>query len=284
MCISVVTPSFRSSEWLKLCIASVADQQVDVEHIVQDSCSNDGTQDWLPHDKRVKAFIEKDSGMYDAVNRGLRKTTGDILAYLNCDEQYLPGALQSVIEYFKSHPDVDVAFGDCVITDETGAYMCSRLMQIPTETYIKVKDLPTLSCATFFRRSVIERGFFFDPKWRDIGDADWVVRLLQAKVPMGLLHQFTSVFTDMDANMSLAPNAQQEKQRLRQDAPALAQRFAPAIVVHHRLRRLLGGVYFQKPFDYSIYSKTSPQARVTHRVPKPTAIWKTRVFATDAKN
>ena len=93
---SIVTPSFRNSNWLKLCIASVADQQgVEVEHIVQDSCSDDGTQNWLPNDKRVKAFIEKDSGMYDAVNRGYRRATGDILAYLNCDEEYLPGALKT---------------------------------------------------------------------------------------------------------------------------------------------------------------------------------------------
>jgi glycosyltransferase involved in cell wall biosynthesis len=96
----IITPSLRNSDWLKLCIASVADQQVDAEHIVQDACSDDGTLDWLPHDKRVKAFIEKDSGMYDAVNRGLRKAIGEILAYLNCDEQYLPGALQRVVKIY----------------------------------------------------------------------------------------------------------------------------------------------------------------------------------------
>jgi glycosyltransferase involved in cell wall biosynthesis len=46
---SIITPGFRNSRWLKLCIASVADQQgVEWEHIVQDSCSEDGTQDWLP--------------------------------------------------------------------------------------------------------------------------------------------------------------------------------------------------------------------------------------------
>ena len=73
---SIITPSFRNSHWLKLCIASVADQQgVELEHIVQDSCSDDGTQDWLPHDRRVQAFIEKDGGMYDAVNRGYRRAT-----------------------------------------------------------------------------------------------------------------------------------------------------------------------------------------------------------------
>jgi len=74
---SIVTPSFRSSKWLKLCIASVADQQgVTFEHIVQDSCSDDGTQEWLPHDGRVRAFIEKRQGMYDAVNRGWKRAQG----------------------------------------------------------------------------------------------------------------------------------------------------------------------------------------------------------------
>src|SRR5580700_4635827 len=110
---SIITPSFRNSAWLKLCVASVADQQgVEVEHIVQDSCSDDGTQDWLPHDKRVHAFIEKDSGMYDAINRGLRRARGDILAYLNCDEQYLPGALRDVGEFFATHPGVDIVIAD----------------------------------------------------------------------------------------------------------------------------------------------------------------------------
>ena len=94
--ISIVTPSYRRSAWLKLCIASVADQPVGAEHIVQDAGSDDGTLDWLPRDSRVKVFVEKDQGMYDGVNRGLRRAGGDILAYLNCDEQYLPGALSTV--------------------------------------------------------------------------------------------------------------------------------------------------------------------------------------------
>jgi len=97
---SIITPSYRNSAWLKLCIASVADQQVEVEHIIQDAGSDDGTLDWLLQDKRVRAFVEKDQGMYDGINRGLRRAGGDILAYLNCDEQYLPGALRAVRDFF----------------------------------------------------------------------------------------------------------------------------------------------------------------------------------------
>jgi hypothetical protein len=88
---SIVTPSYRSSSWLRLCIASVSDQHVDLEHIVQDAGSDDGTLDWLLTDKRVRPFVEKDRGMYDALNRGFDRSNGDVLAWLNCDEQYLEG-------------------------------------------------------------------------------------------------------------------------------------------------------------------------------------------------
>src|ERR1700690_2295710 len=121
---SIVTPSFRSSKWLKLCIASVADQEgVDLEHIVQDSCSDDGTQDWLPRDPRVKAFIEKDGGMYEAGNRGYRRATGHILAYLNCDEQYRPGGLKAMHDFFEAHPKIEVALAGSLVTDCDGHYL-----------------------------------------------------------------------------------------------------------------------------------------------------------------
>src|SRR2546429_80118 len=126
MLISIITPSFRNSRWLKLCIGSVADQGVEHEHIVQDSCSEDGTQDWLASDPRVKAFIEKDQGMYDAVNRGLRRAQGEILAYLNCDEQYLPGALSSVVDYFQKNPATEIVFADTVVVGPQGQYICDR--------------------------------------------------------------------------------------------------------------------------------------------------------------
>ena len=77
---SIITPSFRNSDWLKLCIASVADQGVEHEHIVQDAGSDDGTLDWLREDRRVQAFVEKDAGMYDGINRGLRRAGGNDLS------------------------------------------------------------------------------------------------------------------------------------------------------------------------------------------------------------
>lgn len=275
---SIITPSFRSSEWLKLCVASVADQEVELEHIVQDSLSDDGTLDWLINDSRVKAFAEKDAGMYDAVNRGLKRSKGEILAYLNCDEQYLPGTLQAVGEYFDSHSEIDVLFADSLVVDPEGEFVCYRKVQLPVKHHIMVSHLPTFTCSTFFRRKIIDdHGLFFDPKWRVAGDADWVVRLLDARVRMGLLRRFTSSFTDTGDNLALSASAVKEKQMMVNSAPLLARKLERVLVLQHRLRRLLGGIYRQEPFEYAIYTKVSPDRRVLRRVTNPTFVWKSRL-------
>jgi glycosyltransferase involved in cell wall biosynthesis len=268
---SIITPSFRNSAWLKLCIASVADQQgVTLEHIVQDSCSDDGTQDWLPRDPRVKAFIEKDQGMYDAVNRGYRRATGDILAYLNCDEQYLPGALKTVAEYFARHPQVEVLLAGSIVTDGDGAYICHRHAMIPTSHQIWFR-FPVLTSSIFIRRKVIaERGIFFDTKWRDLGDFHWVHALMQRNVPMAVSNDFTSVFADTGDNMNLKPNAIREKAETEKMVPGWVKLLKPLWILSHRLRRLGHGHFSLKPTAYAIYTKASPEQRVTVAVPKPT--------------
>jgi glycosyltransferase involved in cell wall biosynthesis len=276
MRVSIITPSFRNSNWLKLCIPSVADQGVGLEHLVQDSCSDDGTQDWLPKDARVKAFIEKDAGMYDAVNRGLRRATGDICAYLNCDEQYLPGALSAVLEFFDHHPGVDVLFADAVIVGPAGEYLCHRKATVPGKYHSWVSgDLAILTCSTFFRRRVIEQQeLFFNPKLKDIGDGDWVMRLLDHEVPMAVLRRFTSAFTETGFNMNTKPNAIREKKELLDSAPAWARTSRSLILWHYRLRKLLAGCYRQKPFRYEIYTESSPSARVSFQAQYPTTRWR----------
>ena len=275
---SVVTPSFRNSNWLKLCIASVADQQgVEVEHIVQDSCSDDGTQDWLPRDPRVKAFVEKDAGMYDAVNRGYRRATGDIFAYLNCDEQYLPGALKTVQGFFEAHPDIEVALAGAIVTDADGKYICQRPALMPHPQHIWFRFI-ALTAAIFIRRRVIhERGIFFDTHWRDLGDVHWVMAVMKNKVPMVVFDHYTSAFAVTGDNMNLKPNAIREKNETNAMTPGWVRMLKPVWIVHHRLRRLAAGHFSLKPTSYSIYTRQSPEKRVRFDVPKPTAIWRNQM-------
>jgi glycosyltransferase involved in cell wall biosynthesis len=270
--LSIVTPSFRNSDWLRLCVASVADQAgVEVEHIVQDAQSDDGTREWLAQDHRVRAYFEKDQGMYDAVNRGWRRSNGEILAYLNCDEQYLPGALAAVAGFFEQHPQIDVLFGDVVMVDAEGRYLYHRKMQTPLKYHTWTYHLSTLSCAMFFRRRVVsEYGELFDPRLRDVGDGEWMVRLLRRGVRMATLGQFTSAFTYTGANMSVGANARRENRELCQSAPFWARQLKPLFIVQHRLRRLAGGMYRQVPFTYEIFTRANVDRRQRFDVGRPT--------------
>jgi glycosyltransferase involved in cell wall biosynthesis len=252
----------------------VADQGVELEHIVQDSCSDDGTQDWLPHDPRVKAYIEKDKGMYDAVNRGFQRAKGEILAYINCDEQYLPGALRVVWEHFQKHPELEIIFADTVVVEADGRFNCFRKVLRPLEYHTAVCSLATLTCSTFMRRSVIEhRKLLFDTKYRDLGDSDWVLRAIRSGARMGVLRYYTSIFTETGENMNLLPNAMRERKEFLALAPGWVRKLRPLWLAHHRMRRLLSGTLRQAPFTYSIYTSSSPEKRVAFKVDKPVAQW-----------
>jgi glycosyltransferase involved in cell wall biosynthesis len=274
---SIITPSFRSAQWLPLCIASVADQSgVALEHIVQDSCSDDGTADWLPQDPRVKAYIEKDQGMYDAVNRGFRRATGDILAYLNCDEQYAPGALLAVESFFQAHPDVDAVFSDTVVTNRQGDYLCHRYALVPGKYQIWIR-FPVLTCALFVRRRVVhELGIFFDPQWRDLGDLFWVMAMVNRGLRMAVLPGFSALFTDTGENMNLKPNALRERAVKQRMAPRWVNLLRYPFILQYRLQLAARGSLFQRPFHYSLYTQASPDRRVTRHVPHPTSFWRGR--------
>jgi glycosyltransferase involved in cell wall biosynthesis len=270
MSFSIVTPSFRQPEWLRLCLASVADQGAGVEHVVQDACSGEAVRAVCAEFPNVRLFQERDAGMYDAVNRGWRRGTGEICAYLNCDEQYLPGALANVVAFFREHPEVDMVFGDVVFTDRQGEYLWHRKMQIPLKYHTWTCHLSTLTCGMFFRRRLFfEKNHAFNPALRDAGDAEWMLRLLQDHVATATLGQFTSVFTQTGKNMSAAPNALRENGTLRRSAPALIRLARPGLILHHRLRRLIGGMYSQGPFDYQLFTLASPDKRVRHHVAQP---------------
>lgn len=273
---SIVTPSYRSNRWLKLCISSVADQGVSLEHIVQDAGSDDGTLDWLTTDARLIACVEQDRGMYDAVNRGYRRARGEFLAYLNCDEQYLPGALGKVAQFFAQNPEVEVVFGDCLVVDAQGGYLCERRALTPQLCHTwSASNLAFLTAATFLRRRVLDQHqLWFNPAYRDAGDQDWALRLVQAGVKTAVLPEFLSTFTETGHNMNLGANAARERAAFHARAPRWVRWLAPLALLHFRLRRWQAGHYRCTPHPYAIYTQASPRARQTFHVTRPTFRWR----------
>jgi hypothetical protein len=95
--------------------------------------------------------------MYDAVAKGIAKSTGSVIAHLNSDEQYLPGALKLVKAFFDAHPEIEVLFGDAILIDAEGQPFSYRRVILPRRSHTIVCYLGTFSCSTFFRRSVADR-------------------------------------------------------------------------------------------------------------------------------
>ena len=102
----------------------------------------------------------------------------------------------------------------------------------------------------------------------------WVMHMLKQGVPMGLLRQVTSTFTETGSNLCLHPSAQREQAELAAKAPSWVRRAKHLIILRYRLRRLLAGHYRPKPLNYSIYTRQSPLVRTQFNVTKPTFRWR----------
>jgi glycosyltransferase involved in cell wall biosynthesis len=120
--ISVVTPSYNQGRFLAQTIESVLAQGYpDVQHIVVDGLSSDDTPAVLARYPHLRVVREKDRGAADAINKGFRLATGDVLCFLNSDDTLLPGALRRVAQEIDARRGRHVVVGRCLYTDEQGA-------------------------------------------------------------------------------------------------------------------------------------------------------------------
>ena len=188
--VSIVTPSFNQCQFIERALLSVAKQQVkDIEHIVIDGGSTDGTVDVLTRFKPAVRWIsEKNEGQSHAVNKGLQAATGDIIGWLNSNDIYYPSAVRRVTAFFETHPEVDIVYGmaDHIDIDDR------PFEAYPTEPW----DLEQLhnSCficqpALFFRRRVIEQHGLLDESWHYCMDYEYWLRLGRAGLRFSFLEE-----------------------------------------------------------------------------------------------
>ncbi len=214
-----------------------------------------------PSRYRIVIYCERDAGMYDAINRGVWRARGQILAWLNCDEQYLPGTLEKVAGSFACHPEKDVLFGDALLLDESGNILSYRRAVLPHKLHIMLSHLNTLSCATFVRRSVFERGFLLDGSLKAIADALWIVDMLNARLKMAVLTEPLSTFTITTSNLGQSALAFTEAIRWRRQLSVFERTLHLPIIFLHRLRKLLSGAYGRKIVRTAVFKKSHPKER-----------------------
>lgn len=120
--VSVVTPTWNMGDRLSRCIASIrAQTYLNVEHIVVDGGSTDGTVDLLRSTDGITWVSEPDNGQSDAINKGFRMAKGDILGWLNADDELTPTALQRVVHAGQLNPAAGLFYGDIEVFDESSA-------------------------------------------------------------------------------------------------------------------------------------------------------------------
>jgi glycosyltransferase involved in cell wall biosynthesis len=199
--ISIITPSWNQESFIERTIRSVLDQEYpNLEYIVMDGGSTDGTVEVLrKYEGRLHWTSEKDKGQTDAINKGITRSTGDIIAYLNSDDIYEPGALRKVADHFNAHPEVMWLTGKCRIIDER-----DREIRRPITAYknfllrhysysLLLVANPVSQPATFWRRSVIsEFGLFYETEHL-VMDYDYWLRIGK-KYPPAVLDGYLAAF------------------------------------------------------------------------------------------
>ena len=164
--ISIVTPSFNQARYLEATMQSVFQQEYpNLEYIVIDGGSTDGSVDIIRrHADRLASWVsEPDGGQSAAIASGFKRATGDILAWLNSDDVYLPGALQAVSRAFEADPRVDFVYGSRRVIDSEGHE--SRRYSPPTlfhRYYFSFGQWIPQECA-FWRRGLYDRIGGLDP-------------------------------------------------------------------------------------------------------------------------
>lgn len=121
--VSIVTPSYNQAQYLEDTIQSVLTQDYPrIEYIVIDGGSTDGSLEIIKkYADRISYWVsEKDKGQTDALNKGFAASHGSILAWLNSDDTYRPGAIRAAVEYLSRHPQVGMVYGDLDFIDENG--------------------------------------------------------------------------------------------------------------------------------------------------------------------
>jgi glycosyltransferase involved in cell wall biosynthesis len=185
--ISIVTPSYNQAQFIRATIDSVLSQGYpNLEYFVIDGGSTDGTIDILKsYGDKIHWVSEKDAGQTDAINKGMRMAKGEILAYLNSDDVYMPGALTAVAEYY-TRTHADWITGDCIVIDvdgrpNHGGWLVRGykrfLMALYSSTTLRIADSMLPQPSTFWSRKAWERVGEFNVKYRYVMDYDYWLRM-----------------------------------------------------------------------------------------------------------
>lgn len=192
--ISIITVVYNAQAFIEKTILSVIHQTYkNIEFVVIDGASTDNTISIInTYKSHIHQFIsEKDNGIYDAMNKGLKAATGDYVLFLNAgDELYANSTLELI---FSSNTTADVYYGNTVVVDTKGLILADRRLSPPE--YLTWKSLKMGMCVS--HQSFIAKRLlcdFYDTNFKIAADIDWVIKVLKQAEVVVNTHQYVSKF------------------------------------------------------------------------------------------
>ncbi len=215
--VSVITPSFNQAQFLEQTITSVIDQDYSsIEYIIVDGNSTDGSQAIIKkYSQRIFWWTsEPDQGQAEAINKGLKHANGKIVAWLNSDDYYLPGAVTRAVAALQTHPLSSFIYGDVLAVDADGHQINKlRYRQENLNDLMRFNIIGQPS--VFIRREVLDKVGFLDPSLRFLLDHQLWLRLAQ-QAPFQHLPEILSAarFHDQSKNVAQSSAFGEEAYRI----------------------------------------------------------------------
>ncbi len=250
MKISIITPSFNQADYLDETIRSVLDQNYpDLEYLIADGASTDGSVGIIKeHSEHLTWWVsEIDTGQADAINKGFSRATGDIIAWLNSDDVYLPETLVKVAALFEQNPDAGIIYGDVLSIDGAG-----NPINVQRFAPYQLEDLMAFNIISqpgvFMRRSVLEQAGHLDQNYHFLLDHHLWLRMAQL-APMVYTPQILAKarYHDDAKNIAHAEKFGQEAFKIlawMEKQPILAQK------LRKKKNKVLAGAYHLDAFYF----------------------------------
>lgn len=199
--ITVITPSFNQGRFIERTVKSVLGQGYpNLEYIVMDGGSTDETIGILKrYEGKLRWISERDNGQSDAINKGIRMSTGDIIAYLNSDDMYEKEALNRVADFFRDNPSKMWLLGKCCIIDESDREV-RRAITLYKNFWLNRYTYNTLLItnfisqpAVFLRRGLVEELGLFNVAHHRVMDYEYWLKAGRKYCP-GIINEYLAKF------------------------------------------------------------------------------------------
>ena len=257
MKLSVVTPCFNSIRYIQSCVESVrfACAGLDYEHVIVNGLSTDGTVEYPRQQPDIRLLSERDSGMYDALNKAIGLAQGDIIGHLNSDEQYSRPGLLAALDRLKKYATLDAVMGPTVMLNGQLEFM-QLFNQIVKPRLADVYwHMPVQSCALLYRKAVWNREPY-STQYRLISDHVWFCHQMERGLTLAVEREPIGIFIWHGENLSSTQSSLPENALADIDTKSFRMSLTKR---WYRLRKLFLGGYCRLKLRYELFAEGRPQ-------------------------